>query len=401
MTTKKIVTICIGILLVAAAVTFLVFNTEPTANSEGATRKTAMLVEVVKVERGDYEPEINATGTVQPVEDVILSPLVGGQIIDRSPAFTPGGFVEKGTVLLQIDPADYRNALQLRKSDLLEARTNLEMEMGRQEVAEQDLELIGADSLSEQQRSLVLRKPQLNAIKATVEAAEAAVNQEQLNLARTTIRAPFDAHILSQNVTVGSHVTPGDNLGRLVGSEHYWVLLTVPVDKLQWLNFPDNADEKGTIARIRNTGWPQNVFRMGYLDSQIGALDEQTRLARVLVRVPDPLALTKDDKPKLMIGGFVEAQLKAREVEDVVRLNRDFLRRNQTVWVMKDGKLEIREVDIVLMDSQYAYVKKGLEDDEQVVTTNLSTVAEGIELRNESNDSISGSANKQNQASEE
>lgn len=68
---------------------------EPTANSEGAIREMAMLVEVEPVEAGNFIPEIEATGTVQPVEDVLLSAIVGGQIIQRSPAFVPGGFVKR------------------------------------------------------------------------------------------------------------------------------------------------------------------------------------------------------------------------------------------------------------------------------------------------------------------
>lgn len=376
--------ICLGILLVAAGAIYFIFNTEPTASSDGATKQSAMLVETVSAESGNFQPLIVATGTVQPVEDVMLSPLVGGQIIRRSPAFTPGGFVNEGEVLLQIDPSDYRNTLELRRSELLQAETNMQMEMGRQEVAEQDLQLAGVDSLSGQQRSLVLRKPQLDAVKANIEAARAAVDQGQLNLSRTTIRAPFNAHILTQNVTEGSQVAPGDNLGRLVGSENYWVILTVPVNKLQWLEFPDSEEETGSQAKIRNTtAWQEDAYREGYLDRQIGALDDQTRLARVLVRVPDPLARDKEreDKPELMIGAFVEAELKGKSINNVVRLNRDFIRNNETVWVMEDGKLSIRDVKIVLTDSDYAYISEGLDDQDRVVTTNLSTVSEGIELR--------------------
>ncbi|HBY69877.1 MAG TPA: efflux transporter periplasmic adaptor subunit, partial [Flavobacteriaceae bacterium] len=44
---------------------------------------------------------------------------------------------------------------------------------------------------------------------------------------------------------------------------------------------------------------------------------------------------------------------------------------------MNDGKLSIRKVDIILTDSKYAYIRSGIEDNEQVVITNLSTVAEG------------------------
>ncbi|NHF58131.1 efflux RND transporter periplasmic adaptor subunit [Flavobacteriaceae bacterium TP-CH-4] len=392
MSTKKILLICLGILLAGIAITVIIFSTEPEAQREGATLETAMLVDVVPVEKGTFEPVIVATGTVQPVEDVILSPLVPGQIIRRDPAFTPGGFVKKGQVLLQIDPADYRNTLELRKSELMQSQSALDTEMGRQQIAVQDLQLIADDSLfgdnplSEEERQLVLRKPQLTAVQATIGASRAAMEQAQLNLARTTIRAPFDAHILSQNVTKGSQVAQGDNLGRIVGTEYYWVTATVPVAKLRWLQFPGNDAEMGSPVRIENsTAWPTGAFREGFLDKQIGALDGQTRLARVLVKVPDPLANTKESKglPKLMIGTFVEVNIQANPIEGVVRLDREYVRSNETVWVMKDEKLEIREVAIELTDDQYAYISQGLDDGDQVVITDLSTVSEGIGLRTE------------------
>ncbi|MBO0330280.1 efflux RND transporter periplasmic adaptor subunit [[Muricauda] lutisoli] len=393
MNNKKIIYICLAILVGGILVTALIFSTEPEAQSEGATIETAILVDVVDAKKGTYAPTIVATGTVQPVEDVILSPLVSGQIIRRDPAFTPGGFVTKGEVLLQIDPSDYRNTLELRKSELLQSETALATEMGRQQIAEQDLQLINNDSLfgdnplSDNETQLVLRQPQLNAVKATIEAARASMNQAQLNLERTTIRAPFDAHILSQNVTVGSQVAQGDNLGRIVGTDSYWVTATVPVSRLQWLKFPESNDEKGSIVHIENSSaWPAGTQREGYLDRQIGALDNQTRLARVLVRVEDPLATSEEleSAPKLMIGTFVEVNIQADSIPDVVRLDRDLVRTDQTAWVMKNNLLEIRELDIVLTDNQYAYVQSGLEDGDQVVTTNLSTVTNGIELRTRS-----------------
>lgn len=382
-----------AILLGGIAITTLIFSTEPEAQTEGASIETAMLVDVIRVQSGTYKPIIVATGNVQPVEDVILSPLVSGQIIRRDPAFSPGGFVKKNQVLLQIDPSDYKNTLELRKSELLQSQTTLDTEMGRQQIAEQDLKLItndslfGSDPLSEGERQLVLRQPQLNAVKATILGAKASMEQAQLNLERTTIRAPFDAHILSQNVTRGSQVSQGDNLGRLVGTDYYWVTATVPVSKLQWLRFPDNDTEKGAMVHITNsTDWPQGLYRQGYLDKQIGALDGQTRLARILIKVADPLAKSTalKEKPKLMIGTFVEVNIQANPIENVVRLKRDYVRSNKTVWVMKAGKLEIRDVDIELTDNEYAYIQNGLNEGEQVVITDLSTVSNGIGLRTRS-----------------
>ncbi|MDG3582146.1 efflux RND transporter periplasmic adaptor subunit [Galbibacter pacificus] len=397
MSRKKVVFICLGILLVAIVFTAIIFATEPTAKSEAAVKETAMLVHVVEVEKGSFKPKIVVTGTVRPVEDVIISPLVSGQVIKRDPKFAPGGFIKKGAVLLQIDPADYKNTLELRKSELLQAKTNLEIEMGRQVIAQQDLQLIEGDTLSQDQQDLVLRKPQLNAVKATVISAQAAVDQAQLNLERSTLRAPFDAHIINQNATVGSQVAPGDNLGRLVGTAHYWVEVTVPLGKLKWLSFPSSEEENGAMVKIRNiTAWDEDEHRIGYLDKQVGALDNQTRLARVLVRVPDPLAykMPEDNNQKLIIGSFVEAQIEGKTVQNVARVDRDYIRNNNTVWVMEDGKLVIKDVSIVLTDVEHAYIDSGIEDNAKVVTTNLSTVATGIPLRTET-DSTQTTKNKQ------
>ena len=104
----------------------------------------------------------------------------------------------------------------------------------------------------------------------------------------------------------------------------------------------------------------------------------------------DPLAKNTDlqGKPILMIGTFVEVDIKANKLDNVVRLNRDYIRSNKTVWVMKEDKLEIRKVDIVLTDNEFAYISKGLSEGEQVVITDLSTVSNGIGLRTRSEGSV-------------
>ena len=65
----------------------------------------------------------------------------------------------------------------------------------------------------------------------------------------------------------------------------------------------------------------------------------------------------------------------------MVRLDREFVRDQDTVWVLKNDKLEIRDTEIVFSDAQYAYIRSGLDDGEEVVITTLATVAEGIGLR--------------------
>lgn len=396
MNLKKTFLLCFIILLVSVIATVLIFFTEPTASQSGASVETATLVDVVQVEKGTFTPTIRATGTVEPSQDITLSPRVEGEVIERSDNFTPGGYVEEGEMLLQIDPSDYENTLQQRRSELQRAEADLAMEMGQQNVAEHDYALLG-DSLTSLSRSLVLREPQLNTARSMVQSAESAVRQAELDLQRTTIRAPFDAYIISRNTNVGSQVSPGDELGRLVGLETYWVSALVPVSSLRWLSIPENGGD-GAEVRIRNrTAWDEDEHRIGQVYRLIGALEDQTRMARVLITVPDALSnqAENEDQPRLMIGAFVEAGIQGNELIDVVRVNRDYVRQNNRVWVMEDNTLRIRDVNILFEDSQYAYVIEGLEDGSQVVTTNLSTVVDGSRLRlDEESESSEESANE-------
>jgi RND family efflux transporter MFP subunit len=395
---KKTLLISFLILLTGALVVFFIFRTEPKAKIGGATKETAMLVDVVEVKRENYHPTIISTGSVMPSKDIVLSPRGSGEVITVSPNFTPGGYVKKGEVLLRIDPSDYQNTLSLRESELHQAEADLQIEMGRQNVAQKDLELL-EEELAGQDKSLVLREPQLNAAKSRVEAARAAVEQAELDLQRTTIRAPFDAHILNRNVNAGSQVSPGENLSRLVGMDVYWVEATLPLAKLRWLSFPGSEDEKGSPVQITNrTVWEESEFREGYLYKLIGSLEGNTRLARVLVAVEDPLVQQSDSMnlQPLIIGSFMEVGIKAREIKDVFRVSRDLIRKNETVWVMVDNKLQIREVDIPIMDAKYAYITSGLNENEKVVSTNLTTVVNGVSLRTAGSGTASDSAKNTN-----
>ena len=65
----------------------------------------------------------------------------------------------------------------------------------------------------------------------------------------------------------------------------------------------------------------------------------------------------------------------------VIRLERELIRRDDTVWVMEDGKLSIREVAIAFQDGEYAYIESGVEAGESIVISDLVSVVEGAALR--------------------
>ncbi len=370
---------CAAILAGAGWVIWLIRTTEPKAERGGATRKGAALVETVRVSRGSYRPEIVVLGTVEPARETVLAPRVGGEVIALAESFVPGGFVDAGDVLLTVDPADFAIAVALRQADLRQAEAALAIEQGRRNVAEREFALLG-EEIDPANRDLVLRVPQIASARAQVTADSVALERARLDLARTEVRAPFDAHILSRSVNLGSQVSAGDELALLVGIEEYWVVATVPRKDLARIDLRDR-DGPGSAVRVRDRGaWREGVYRTGQARRLLGVLDAQTRLARLLITIRDPLARAVEGPP-LILGTVVETRIEGRELADVTRLDRGHLREGDAVWVMVDGKLEIRPVEIVFEDARFAYVGSGLRDGDEVVVTDLATVAPGILLK--------------------
>jgi RND family efflux transporter MFP subunit len=383
----------ISVVLIAGAfgVLYWINSTEPTAERESETLQRAMLVEVVEAERGTFQPVIVETGTVEPAKEIQLAPQVGGLVVKLHPDFTPGGFVEKGEVVLEIEPADYKNRLAQRQSELVEAKTDLALEMGRQEVAQRDFELLG-ERLPEGENKLVLREPQLEAAKTRIDAFQAAVDQAKLDLERTQLRSPFDAQILTRMANLGTQVSEGMPVAEIVGIEKYWVMATIPPTKLPFIAFPD-GDEPGAEAKLyKRSASGRMGQRSGRLYRLIGELEPNTRLARVVIEVDDPLCRKPESTglPPLLVGEFLEVHIQGEMLEDVVRIPIEYLRKNNTAWVMSDeDKLEIRELDIIFKDSSYAYLESGIAEGERIITSSLSRVTEGAELRVEDENTAS------------
>lgn len=374
--------LCAALILSGIAAVVFIFTTEPTAERSGAVRRSASLVDVTQGEYGTFRPIIRATGTVRPAREISLSARVEGEVVELGEDFVPGGFVAAGELLVRLDDADYRVTVEQRRSALEQAIADREIERGQGAAAESDYRQFDQE-LPPERRSLVLREPQRRSAQASVDAARADVRQAELNLERTSIEAPFDAHVLGRDVNLGSQVSPGTALGRLVGLNTYWVEATVPVARLQWLEAP-GADSPGSRVTIRNrNAWPPGAQREGRLFRQIGELEGSTRLARILIAVNDPLALESDDPdvPRLMLGEYVECRIVGREIAGAVRIDRDYVRADDTVWLMVDGRLVIRPVEIAYQDDQYAYIDEGLSADESIITTRLATVEEGLRLR--------------------
>lgn len=377
------VVLVVAVLSAGGAVSAYWLMNRPTAKRRPAPSQ-ATLVAVSQTRAQAHRVVVRAMGTVVPARHIQLASRVSGEIVRVSPALVPGGRFKAGEKILLVDPRDYQFAVQQHASALAKTQSDMRLEMGQQSVAKREYELLGKEVTAED-KDLVLRQPQLATARAAVSAAQASLDKARLDLERTKVVAPFNATVQSRDVNLGSQISVGTPLASLVGTDEYWVQVSLPVDQLKWIDIPGTNSEQGSTVRVHHeTAWAAGAFRTGTVERLMTELEPQGRMARLLVAVRDPLALKSapTQRHPLILGSYVRVELVGREVPDVVRVPRTALRDGERVWAMApDRTLDIREVTIVWSSNSHVYVAKGLAQGDLLVTSDLAAPVQGMALR--------------------
>lgn len=389
------------VLLVLAAGAFFantLLKSGPTATRKPPERR-ARLVEVQSVHFSNYHVTIEGMGTVQPERQIDLYARVDGEVRWLSPLMIPGGHFFKGEKILQIDPSDYELVIREHLADLKQAQSNLKLELGQQNIALREFELLGAKAgknFQKKDHALALRLPQLENVRAGIEKSQVGLEKAKLDLGRTKITSPFNAIIMTQDVNLGAVITSGSKLATLVGTDQYRVEVLIPVNQLRWIKIPGmNEVAGGSSAKIYDrAAWGPRPFRKGKVIRLAGDLEAEGRMARLLISIPDPLGREAETKssPHLLIGAFVRVAIAGRTLNQVMAIDRELLRDGDTVWLMnKKNELEIRPLEIVYRNREQVFVSHGLQIGERLVMTDLAAPLAGMPLRTQTTASTSSS----------
>jgi RND family efflux transporter MFP subunit len=368
----------IGVIVAAVAVAFILISTkEEPPRAEKPLEGT--LVEVIQINTSRHEVDLHAKGTVVPAKEIVLQAELGGRVIWQSPELVAGGRFKTDQPMVRIDSRDYQLAVESYRSQVNRAKLDLSIEARRGEVAKREWNAFGEMDVSDEQRALAQREPQLEANRLALKAAQSALKKAQLDLSRTTLRAPFNAMVVSENVDTGQLLSPQTAVARLVGTDEYHVQVSVPVASLRSARVR-TADAPGSEVKIFQRVGQETIERPGEVIRQLPDLDPGGAMARVLVNIENPLG-KRGDLP-LLLGSFVDVSIGAQPIADAIRLPRVALRNGRNVYVMNDqDMLEIRDVQIAWTEPDAVLVTGGLGPNERIVTSRIATPVPNMLLR--------------------
>jgi len=383
----------IPVLLVGLAIVGTLAATRPEAGRTVAN-DNGLLVETVTTELSDVPLRIPGQGTVMPAKQVPIQSQVAGRVVWQSESLVPGARVAADTPLVRVEATDYRLALTARTAEVDRARLNLEVERGRQTVAEREwTEFGGSGSDSE----LARRGPHVHLAEQTLRAAESAAQRARVELGRTTVRAPFNAVVVNEQVDVGQLVGPQAPLGSLVGTDRFWVQVSIPVDDLGVITLPDEDGFGGSDAAITQRTSEGVTHYRGAVTRLLPDLDPLGRMARLLIAVEDPLQLLLPEEERaaipLLLGSYVEVSISGRTLASVVQIPTRALRNGNQVLVMNaENRMEVREVVVAWRMDDEALISSGLESGLELITSRVAAPVEGMPLRRSSSPSVPAGA---------
>jgi len=364
----------VAITVVAAAGAYLLLPmTDNPGKAVAAAPPPAAPVSVAIVEPKSVKLWDEFSGRLEAVERVDIRSRVSGAI--EAVHFREGALVNKGDILITIDPAPY-------KAEVMRAQAQLAATQARSALTQTDLErgkqLIDSRTLS--QRDLDQRENAAREAEANVRAAQASLEASQLNLDYTKIRAPVAGRVGRLNVTVGNLVAAGASgpvLTTLVSVNPIYASFDADeASLLRALGSLPTQAARNEIDRIpvQMVLGDSNTPRQGKLQ----LIDNQIATATGTVRVR---AVFDNSDGALIPGQFARLFLGRADDKPVLLVSERAIGTDQdkryVLVVDKDKKAAYREVTLGSAVDGLRVIRDGLTAGDQVIVSGLMRVRPG------------------------
>jgi len=376
------------------------------------------LVEVFAVRTEDVPMVIECYGTVAPRETLKLVAQVHGPIVEISPDFKEGNFINKQTRLIQIDPRTYALEVERRKVQIKQSEAELKrldqevvnlktrVKIARSDVglaeneyqrlkklvskkviaqsqvdkAEQSY-LASRERLQALENQLALIGPQREQLIAARDMASVMYQQAQLDLERSMISAPFDGWVLEKSVEVGQHVNVGQQLGSIYHSGELDIEVNLPVKDFKWLPADMGETTRISVDVVYQNSGREHVWR-GHVARAKAKMDEKTRTLPLVIEVDDAAAAGQNSSGfRLRPGMFVTVKIEGRKVTDAFVLPRHVVYPGDIVYTVADNQIKIKEIDVLRSYKDSVIVAGGLSEGDRIVKTPLPGAVDGMRVR--------------------
>ena len=316
---------------------------ESATTGAAAAPPPATVVSAIVIEDKSIRSQSVVSGTLLPSQEVSIRAEASGRVVRIG--FREGEQVSAGTELIKLDDAELQAQLKRALSDKDLSASRIK----RQET------LLKKEAISQQEYEEAVNE--VNQVQAQIELIRA-------QIAKTVIRAPFTGKIGLSDVEIGSYLTAGTEIGRMVSTSPLKLEFSVPEAYAQ--NF-----SRGSEVRLTVGGRPGQYA--GKIDATDAVIDPQTRTLKMR-------ALIDNKNGGLIAGSYAQVELpigKARQAPLIPALAIVPAEDGSTVYLSRGGKAMIQKVELGLRTDDKVEVMEGLQTGDTVIVSGIISLKPG------------------------
>ncbi|MCM8568812.1 efflux RND transporter periplasmic adaptor subunit [Gramella jeungdoensis] len=376
-------------------------------------------VEIAKIEPIDITETVAATGKIQPEVEVKLSSEVSGEIIELP--VVEGQLVEKGDLLVRINPDIYQSSVERARASYQNSRANYAQTQANLKQAEADYNrnktLFEKGVISKAEWDAVVSKfevAQANKESAyySMQSSAATVTEAQDNLGRTNIYAPMTGTISKLDAELGERVVgtqqmAGTEILRVANLDNMEVEVDVNENDIVKVSVGDSTivevdaylgkEFKGIVTEISNTADNElttdqvtnfkvkvRILKESYSDLIEGKPENYSPFRPGMTATVDIITNKRKDVLGVPISSIVIKTDTAATKKSFVKKPADEDEERFECVFVKDGdKAKLRVVETGIQDDSHIEITKGLKAGEVVITGPYNTVTKSLDTGDE------------------
>ncbi|MBL4735188.1 MAG: efflux RND transporter periplasmic adaptor subunit [Flavobacteriales bacterium] len=395
----------------------------------GKAENIKVLVEFVELH--DIVETVSANGKIQPEIEVKISPDVSGEIIEL--AVKEGDKVNRGDLLVKINPDIYLASVDRMDAALNSAKASLANSKARfieaQATYKRNKKLWDEKVISDAEMEGITANMQVaeqNMVSAefNIKSANASLKESRDNLAKTMIFAPVSGIVYMLSIEKGERVVgtsqmAGTELMRLANLNEMEVSVDVNENDIVRVMTKDTSDIevdayldrtfKGIVTEVANSANTQGIgadqvtnftvkiriLQESYEDlldtansavspfrpGMSATVEIRTETAKDIIGVPIQAVTIREDTSQAEDPKVLRERKKvdANSGETKKKKNKKTGKKEECVFVVSDGKVELRWVEVGIQDNDIIQIKEGLKEGEKVVVGPYSAVSKKLE----------------------
>lgn len=337
----------LGVATLCVLITMAILSSTPEEGkaSKEADILTGMPVSIRSIKPETYPAVVKSFGEVVPLWKTTIKSQVDGQVVFFADKLRVGEIVKQGELLVKVEKSAFEMQVADAKNRLASAQVDLLKE--EREASHAHWNWSQSKTKGKPKSPLVLHKPQIQAARAELKAAQVALVRAQTLLKYTEIRAPFDGVVMQRMINQGETLFTGGEVAVIYGMDT--VEVGVHLDEDQWALLPENIGDAGVrlFDHERNLSWKAEVVRASR------HLARDSRLRTIFLQVKRPLEQT----PPLLPGTFVQAEIIGRELPDLLCIPEPALTKQGIVWFVEhENRLQPRRLEPVFYGEGIVYI---------------------------------------------